>query len=327
MILTIAFPDTYVKSTNTFYDRFFKLVGVNKSDKYKAGHAALVLIHPVTKKLEYYDFGRYITPLGYGRIRSSETDPEIRFPFTAKINKNGQLKNFKQIFLFLANSNFTHGDGRMIISILKKVNYQKAKEFIIKEQAKDLIKYGPFIPKGSNCSRFVANVIVKGSKSFNVRFKTKYPISITPSPLGNTCNACDGNNIWEVFDGKIKIYKNNRLKIWKDIVSNFLDKTKLKNSSIIGTLKEPNRSKKIPKEAQWLNGIGAGAWFVIQEFQNKNNYLIERYDGNKTKDMSFVFNTPEKIDLTKKYQFTYPCNAQKCTIIQRNKKFTFSRIN
>lgn len=327
MILTIAFPDTYVTSTNTFYDRFFKLIGINKSDKYKAGHAALVLIDPTTGKLEYYDFGRYITPLGYGRIRSSETDPEIFFPFTAKINNHGKLENEKDIFLFLANSTFTHGDGKMIISVLKKVNYQKAKKFIIKEQNKDLIKYGPFVLNGSNCSRFVADVIIKGTNSFRIRFKTKYPISFTPSPLGNTWNASEDNNVWEVSNNQIQLYTNNRLTIWKDILANFLDKTQINNSSKTGTLQEPNPSQKIPKEAQWLNGIGAGAWFVIQEFENKDlNYLIERYDGNENKDMSYIFTTTNKINLEEVYEFTYPCNAQKCTIIQHNKKYILNRI-
>ncbi len=328
MILTISWPDTYVTCTNTFYDKFFTKAGINKNNKYKAGHAALVLINPKTGILEYYDFGRYITPLGYGRVRSSETDFEIQCTVTAEFDQQGNLVNQEEIFLFLSNSKFTHGDGRMVISVIKEIDYQKAKSFIIKEQDRGDISYGPFTYQGSNCSRFVADTIIQGTTSKTVWWKTNFPLSLTPSPLGNTWNACTNNEIWSVFENKITSYSTNRFHLWKDLFSNFLEKTPFSSKSdpYIGNLKEPVRSSKIPTHATWLNGIGAGAWFTLEKIINSNEYLIERYDPYENKDLTAIFQTNDTFDISLEYKFTYPSNGKKCTILQNDKKIKFEFV-
>ena len=80
--------------------KLLPLVGLGTGNYIKAGHAALVLIENKTGKATYYDFGRYITPKGYGRVRGQNTDVELAIPFKAKI-KNDQLKNLDQFLLWL----------------------------------------------------------------------------------------------------------------------------------------------------------------------------------------------------------------------------------
>ncbi len=323
MILTIAWPDTYVTSTKVFYDKFFKSLGINKGDKYKAGHAALVLIDPTTGVLEYYDFGRYITPLGYGRVRGSNTDFEIHFPFKAKFHEDGSLKNWEEIFLYLSNSEFTHGDGRMIISAIKEIDYHKAKSFIQKEQNRHCIAYGPFVVGGTNCSRFVADTIIAGTTKSSVRFKTKYPIYITPSPLGNTLNACTDGKIWSVYKNEIIEYPASRSVVLNDLVRNFTEEKKFsENGDTIGTLQEPIKPNSVPPSAQWLSGIGAGAWYDLV-WSHHDEYIINRYDPKGINDLSGIYVCERNFDRNQEYQFTYPSHGTLCTLKQGDKELSF----
>jgi len=101
MIIVLAWPDVFVSSTGELYDPIFKSLGIQKSGKYKAGHAALVLINRKDKSLEFFDFGRYITPDGKGRVRGAKTDPEVAIPLLAEI-KNNQIQNLDEILIWLS---------------------------------------------------------------------------------------------------------------------------------------------------------------------------------------------------------------------------------
>ena len=71
-IITLAWPEGMVKSAGSWYDKF-----LSKNGKYRVGHSALLLIDSEKKKSHYFDFGRYHTPVGYGRARDVETDAEL----------------------------------------------------------------------------------------------------------------------------------------------------------------------------------------------------------------------------------------------------------
>ena len=71
-IITIAWPEGMTASAGAWYDKILSNKG-----KYRVGHAAIVLIDSETKKSYYFDFGRYHTPPGFGRVRDVETDPDL----------------------------------------------------------------------------------------------------------------------------------------------------------------------------------------------------------------------------------------------------------
>ena len=45
---------------------------------YRVGHAALILVDKDTGTCSYYDFGRYGTPDGYGRVRNPSDDHDLK---------------------------------------------------------------------------------------------------------------------------------------------------------------------------------------------------------------------------------------------------------
>ena len=49
----------------------------------------------------YYDFGRYVTPVGYGRVRGVNTDAELELPLRAKFTENNSLENLDKFLLWL----------------------------------------------------------------------------------------------------------------------------------------------------------------------------------------------------------------------------------
>ena len=98
-IIALAFPDVFVKGSTDLICKFLPFVGVGTKQYIKAGHAALLLIENKTGLIRYFDFGRYSTPSGYGRLRSIETDAELHIDFKAILAPDGTLENMKQILL------------------------------------------------------------------------------------------------------------------------------------------------------------------------------------------------------------------------------------
>ena len=91
-IITIAWPEGMVTESGSWYDKFASTNG-----KYRVGHSAVVLINSKTKKSHYFDFGRYHTPEGYGRVRDVVTDEDLSI-IDPEI-KSGEILNIKDILL------------------------------------------------------------------------------------------------------------------------------------------------------------------------------------------------------------------------------------
>ena len=81
-------------------------------------------------------------------------------------------------------------------------------------------------------------------------------------------------------------------------------------------------SKRIPKKAQLIKGIGASSWFTIQK--ENNLYRIERFSLKGDLECSRVFKVhPDNFDINSKYEFTYLSHCKECTIVQNEKTFKF----
>ena len=91
-IITLAWPEGMVISAGAWYDFL-----ASKNGKYRVGHSALLIVNSKTNKTTYFDFGRYHTKQGFGRVRDISTDPEL-ITIDADI-KNGEIHNLKSILL------------------------------------------------------------------------------------------------------------------------------------------------------------------------------------------------------------------------------------
>lgn len=198
-IIVLAWPEAMVAGANSWYDKYFSMKG-----KYRVGHSALILVNHAKEKLFYFDNGRYHTPAGFGRVRSQETDPDIRIK-SKLILKNHEINNIEEILLEVKNKKACHGKGVLYASILHNISFEKAFLFSNQMVSKGLVPYGPFVRGGTNCSRFVAQVMQESASSLVTNFRLKLPITISPSPKRNVSIA--NANFYKVTKDNCRLIK------------------------------------------------------------------------------------------------------------------------
>ena len=325
IIVILSYPDTVVRPAySEFSSKIWPLIGVGGKHAVQAGHAALLLIKKGESEINYFDFGRYITSFGNGRVRSKETDPELVVPVKAKFEKD-TLINLDDILLWLdKHPEKTHGEGRLIASTNTKIDYTKASIFIKKLIAQKEVPYGAFVKNGTNCARFVTDTIVNSTKNKKIKKQLKTSNLLTPSPIGNVIKGTSNNKIFEVNNQKIDSYKNRS--ILKEYRECFLKRIDSK-PNLIGTEK-PNTTVFSPKNATWLGGIGSGAWFKVGNQIDERTFTIFRYTSEGIKDFEGIYTANcVSFDTGKEYKFVYPTNYKEIFIKQGKNIFTMIRKN
>src|SRR5690606_15820284 len=83
-----------------------------------------------------------------------------------------------------------------------------------------------------------------------------------------------------------------------------------------GNIAEPVRPKSVPASAQWLGGIGEGAWYGLEQGTETGTLLVVKYGVDGQVDYQVNCQTNADIDLSMPYQFTYHCHYRRHVIIQ-----------
>jgi len=193
-IIILAWPEGMVDAAGAWYDKIAAIDG-----KYRVGHSALCLVNSLDNKIHYFDFGRYHTPIGFGRIRDGETDPDVKIKESAII-KNNKITNIDKILIEISNNKSYHAKGNLYASIMRQTNFSKAFNFAKNWQTKGAMPYGPFVTNGTNCSRFVAKICIKSQPSTIKRLRFQFPFTISPSPKRNV--SIGNNNYYIVNKNK-----------------------------------------------------------------------------------------------------------------------------
>ena len=182
-IIVLAWPEGMVEGAGAWYDKVLSTNG-----QYRVGHSALVLVNSRTNQLHYIDFGRYHSPFGFGRVRDLETDPDISLKSKSIILGNS-IDNINEILFEISNLKATHGHGTLYASILKNIDFNKAYEKAKEIQNRGLISYGPLVLTGTNCSRFVATIMLASKPHWFTKLRLKFPFCLSPSPKRNVSIA------------------------------------------------------------------------------------------------------------------------------------------
>lgn len=307
--IAIAWPETYCKQSNSWYDTVTKVIGFSKNHYYKVGHAALVLVDSRNKKCHYFDFGRYHTPYNFGRVRSSLTDHGLTVNTIPEISDNGkEIENYNEILTELQLNKECHGEGRLNASYTQ-INFQKAfaKASYLVESSPH--PYGPFRLSHNNCSRFVNMSISAGNPNWFLKFKLKYFVYFTPTPLNNVNS----------FGHKAELPKMLKNIAFKPL--KIVDKTVLKT-----TLRSPERHQSLNESVQWISGEGAGSWFDIKELDD--NYEVSRFNEEGELECRSIFKIHNgmSLDLNKSYKFDYLSHCSKVFLQQGDSLIELERI-
>lgn len=181
--IALAWPETFCKQPGSWYDGIMNTIGVSKNHYYQVGHSAIVLING-NGDCKYFDFGRYHSPFGMGRVRDEVTDHELRMKSKGEITHTLGLVNYSEILKEIHNNKACHGEGYLAASYCK-VDFLKAFDFAKSVQEKSPLPYGPFVIGGTNCSRFVKDVLHRGNPHITHKIKLHLTPTITPSPISN----------------------------------------------------------------------------------------------------------------------------------------------
>lgn len=323
IILTLAYPDTIVMVSKEWFSPFLRFLGVGKKNYVRAGHAALVLIDKATGVLEYHDFGRYITPEPYGRVRGSDTDAELRFPIKAQINGE-TISNLNDILRFLAtHPKLTHGDGKLVASVCNAIDYKKARAHIAMIQNKHFIRYAAFIKEACNCARFVTDAIIASVTDISIKKKLIKSNWFTPSTIGNVVLSNTGEHVFEVSEiGVISEFKGSQMSENKRCL---LDKLKNHIPTFEGT-QLPKPVENLHNKAQWLSGIAAGAWFELHHIGHDLEYLFKRISPHGNIDVEDTFSVDDaSFNYHLEYDFVHYSNCNFFHIQQNGKVYRFDR--
>jgi hypothetical protein len=148
-------------------------------------------------------------------------------------------------------------------------------------QLQGFVPYSGLKKKESNCARFVTTAILSGLEKESLIYKrfTK-PTTISPTPF---FNVVAGN-----ADGKYLVWKNGSGNWYADKPSIARKDVLIKLSYSFrpskakqlptdvkeGQLSAPIRPENIPSNANYLGGIGEGAWHMLEKLDDE--HLIKR---------------------------------------------------
>lgn len=281
-VIPLAWPEMTARGQEKIWVVLRKL-GVVKNINFKVGHAAMVVA--LDNQFLYYDFGRYITPMGYGRTRSAETDPKLTLYTKPKWSDEGRLINLEELCAELESiKHATHGDGPLFASLNHEINPLSLFKYIHNIINRGYVRYNALVRSHLNCARFVAQAIVAGwSKKSRFRKRFLLPVTLAPTPYFNVLAASEDGKylIWE--NGKGSYSTNKIVHSLKELISKSYESFTSKSAKILPSdvlpgqffppkLKPINFSDKV----LFLGGIGEAAWHEV-EIVDDNRLKMIRY--------------------------------------------------
>jgi hypothetical protein len=136
---------------------------------------------------------------------------------------------------------------------------------------KGYFEYNGLYKSASNCARYVTETMKAANEDGTVGTKLKYPLTVRPTPLFNVVAAKTQDTIYSFEGGTLQFLEKSRRHSISDLSAGLLENAFTKYSdtrpddSIHGDIAEPERPSSLPSTAQWLGGLGEGAWFDICE--------------------------------------------------------------
>jgi len=319
--IVVVWPDTTIPGINSWYEPLLLFMFFGRRYGYKCGHTAILLISSETREIQFYDFGRYITPKSKGRLRGNITDPLLIFPFKAKLSEDGELQNQNQILDHLYTLGATYNNGRRICSPKPyRINFKKADERIIQFRNMGIVPFGPFYLRGSNCSRFVNRILYEGSCNSYDKWLLQFVLIVIPTPYGN---------VWPITSKGSVLMKNeegiasSKLTIWQVISAVFT----MISFSFYNGPKEIEKEIEIAPDSKQIGFGKTGAWFTIEKHVTdleEGLYGIKRYYADKHPYGQGIYDvSPDGFDIEQSFEITFPSHSSECSVIQNGVVFKF----
>ncbi len=330
--IPIAWPDQTALGDEKWM-ALLKKVGIVSNLNFKVGHAAILLIERHTGKILYYDFGRYLCPRGFGRTRSAEFDPRLTISTTAIFNQWDELTNMEELLEELYRKEpATHGGGRLLFSICRDVSFSAGVAYADQLVALGPVSYGALAKNNNSCSRFVAQVMTAAMNRKDPRIrKLLYPECLKASPTSNVVNATYDHYVHCYHQHQLSSRVMSRMQSLRFqlhlLKDNFTREgaKKIGCDSKPGLAEAPPKPATVPEKAQWMGGIGEGAWFHIEKTESIL-YNIYKFNCAGQEEYQVKVNTSHKLDLDLPYAFTFHFTFKKYSILQDGRSCLLTSI-
>ncbi len=326
-IIPMAYPAALASVEGMWYDRLLRWVRISNNGFVVVGHAALCVVDIATGEVDYADFGRYITPHGFGRMRSKYTDPEVQLDITADLSPDGDLLNLPEILSYLyAHPEKTHGEGPLFASAIRIDDGARVAQEMLRWRQQESIPYGPFHKSNSNCSRFVHSFLRDTVPSDHPRARNvRRAYRLTPSTMCNVVAAAEDGSYYEVNEGGVHEHE---VATFRDPVTRwFLRGTRHAPSRPNHRL--PSNLVKRTDSRHWLGGTGSGAWFEIREVSDdlRELHLARIEDSGEEifcKWYQLTSTQAPSTDAPVKVQ--YDTHAERCAIRQGDELYVYKAV-
>jgi hypothetical protein len=286
-VIPLAWPEMTARGQEKIWAVLRKL-GLVKNMNFKVGHAAMVVA--LDSQFLYYDFGRYITPMGYGRTRSAETDPKLTLHSKPKWSTEGVLTNLEELCAELESiKQATHGDGPLYASINHETNPLTLFQYIHSIIDSGYLRYNALVRSHSNCARFVAQAILAGwTKNSSYRKRFLFPVTLAPTPYFNVLATSENGKylIWQ--NGKGAYYTNKISHSLKELLAKGLESFTSKSAKILPSDVLPgqyfppqSRPENLVDKALFLGGIGEAAWHHLEITGKEEVKMIRYYNSGE----------------------------------------------
>lgn len=330
--LILTWPDATIRGDEKWM-MFFKKVGIVKNLNFKVGHTGIVIVKRNTGEMLFYDFGRYITPRGYGRARSKFSDPRLEIKLKAKF-ENNCITNLEDIVeQFESLKPAMYGEGILYFSITCHINFELAKAYGDDCVHQGTFPYGAVARNNNNCSRFIARMLIRSSKRYTWRHCINFPETIKASPISNVVNAVPDRMIYSFSPQQgLKHFRMNRWQsfgfLLKKLGDNVAQKKAdlLPNDLIIGHMDFASKPISVPKDAQYLGGVGDGAWFHIRSAPEEDKVVIKRFTSKGELEYVILGAAMEPFDLSQPFEITYDSHLLFTHIKQHGRKIRIHHL-
>ncbi len=280
ILAIIAFPDFYIYYPDSWHRKISKRLGITNGNAVLAGHSCVLSIEASSGRIQYFDFGRYDVPDGYGRARSNNTDPLLSLDKKA-VFYNNKLQNLEEILYdFYTKDTIHHAAGPMFVQCIHNVNHAHIDAFVLDWIQKGFVQYDIFGRNASNCSRFVAKLIstVVHPKRLTSYFKRFCP---SHTPLDNIAALKESPLCMVVNDNGIR---ERRLTALDAIGYYFSKRTGYHNDTT-----------PIPmSQCQWVGSQAVGSFYYVDNTLESNFVILRNYDQKGRFNWERVFTKSSK---------------------------------
>ena len=207
--------------------------------------------------------------------------------------------------------NAMQGVGDLYFSIVQKIDFYRAKALADQWVQRGSYPYGAIAYNNNNCSRFIIRLLIHASKKFHFWHPINFPETIKASPMSNIVNSSSDKSIYKyTTSGGLQRIKMGRLTsllfLLKKLKSNISARCAgtLPEDITIGGMVQKDKPHSLPSHAQYLGGVGEGAWFYIDPI-SANRAIIHRFTQQGELEYSVLGETDQPIDFACPYQITY----------------------